>query len=251
MPTNNSEIDIEIYGSTSEDPISSDAGVSSEEDEKLVMNEKLKKNPFAMSATYESIPEREHHEFFLRECIEIILKDAVFQGTSKDNKVVEWHDPDELFEIFDFSLQDAASTHDELKKIVKNTIQYSVKIGHPYFVNQLYCSLDPYGLVAQWLTDALNPSVYTYEVSPVFSLMEEIVLHEMRTIVGFPGGKGDGIFCPGGSISNGYAINCARYKLNPNIKVKYISMSYYFRYNHLNYILMCLLNFYYTSKYLQ
>lgn len=79
--------------------------------------------------------------------------------------------------------------------------------------------MDPYGLVGQWLGDALNPSVYTYEVSPVFTLMEETVLREMRRIIGFPNAHGDGIFCPGGSIANGYAISCARYKFAPDIKV--------------------------------
>lgn len=79
------------------------------------------------------------------------------------------------------------------------------------------CSIDPYGLVGQWLTDALNPSVYTYEVSPVFTLMEETVLAEMRKFVGWS--EGDGIFCPGGSMANGYAISCARYHNLPEVKV--------------------------------
>ncbi|KAI4470731.1 glutamate decarboxylase-related [Holotrichia oblita] len=219
MPSNNSELlSIETCGTTSEDPISSDAGMSSEEDEKIVKKEILKEVLGKKIATYESIPKREHHEKFLRECMEIILKDAVFQGTSRDSKVLEWHDPVELFKIFDFSLRDKASSHDDLKKILKDTIQYSVKTGHPYFVNQLFSCLDPYGLVGQWLTDSLNASVYTYEVSPIFSLMEEVVLREMRVLVGFPDGKGDGIFAPGGSIANGYAIHCARHKLNPNVK---------------------------------
>lgn len=91
--------------------------------------------------------------------------------------------------------------------------------AHPYFVNQLFSSVDPYGLIGQWLTDALNPSVYTFEVAPVFTLMEEEVLREMRSIVGWAEGDGDGIFCPGGSIANGYAISCARFYYYPEIKV--------------------------------
>lgn len=105
-----------------------------------------------------------------------------------------------------------------------------MKTGHPYFVNQLYSSVDVYGLVGQWLTDALNPSVYTYEVSPVFVLMEEEVLGEMRRIVGFQDGKGDGIFCPGGSMANGYAISCARYKFVPEIKVSFLGTELFFRF---------------------
>jgi len=93
--------------------------------------------------------------------------------------------------------------------LTRDIIKYSVKTGHPHFVNQLFSSLDPYGLLGQWLTDALNPSVYTYEVSPVFSLMEEDVLREMRSIIGWQ--NGEGLFCPGGSMANGYAINLARH----------------------------------------
>lgn len=103
--------------------------------------------------------------------------------------------------------------------VLKQVARYSVNTAHPYFVNQLFSSVDPYGLIGQWLTDALNPSVYTYEVAPVFTLMEEDVLREMRRVVGWSNGEGDGIFCPGGSIANGYAISCARHYFYPEVKV--------------------------------
>lgn len=82
---------------------------------------------------------------------------------------------------------------------------------------QLFSALDPYGLAGQWIVATLNPSAYTYEVAPVITLMEETVLAEMRKIVGYP--DGDGIFSPGGSIANGYAISCARFYKMPQIKV--------------------------------
>ena len=49
--------------------------------------------------------------------------------------------------------------------------------------------------------------------------MEEYVLAELRYLIGFV--EGDGIFSPGGSIANGYAINCARYNKFPKIKVRH------------------------------
>lgn len=170
-------------------------------------------------ASYQSLPDREQHENFLRNCLKILLEEAVFKGTQRDTKVVNWQSPDELKQIIDFVPRNTPESHEELQQIIKDIVQYSVKTGHPYFVNQLFSSLDVYGLVGQWLTDALNPSVYTYEVAPVFVLMEEEVLREMRRIVGFENGKGDGIFCPGGSMANGYAISCARYQFCPEIKV--------------------------------
>lgn len=167
-------------------------------------------------------------EEFIRICVDEIIKSAVFDGTSRSNKVVEWHSPEEMKELFDFKLNHQAESQEKLFELLKKTIEFSVKTGHPYFINQLYSGVDPYALVGQWLTDALNPSVYTYEVAPVFTLMEEEVLSEMRRIVGFPNsGYGDGIFCPGGSIANGYAISCARYQNSPNSKVSSLYIRFY------------------------
>ncbi|NXT29562.1 CSAD decarboxylase, partial [Syrrhaptes paradoxus] len=54
---------------------------------------------------------------------------------------------------------------------------------------------------------------YTYEIAPVFVLMEELVLAKLRELVGWS--SGDGIFCPGGSMSNMFAMNVARFRRFP------------------------------------
>lgn len=38
---------------------------------------------------------------------------------------------------------------------------------------------------------------FTYEIAPVFVLLEYVTLKKMREIIGWPGGAGDGIFSPG------------------------------------------------------
>ncbi|CAH0547653.1 unnamed protein product [Brassicogethes aeneus] len=222
MPANG---ELDNFYEVLEEPASySDAVASSSDDEQVVCskNEETTKkiSQYTAKATFESMPNRRDHEDFIRKAVEIILKDAVFEGTNRKNPVLNFVNPEELESLINFKLKSTPGSHEELLGIVKDTIQYSVKTGHPYFVNQLFSSLDPYGLIGQWLTDSLNPTVYTYEVSPVFTLMEETVLKEMRQIVGFKNGDGDGIFCPGGSMANGYAISCARYKFMPEIKQK-------------------------------
>ncbi|XP_017764181.1 PREDICTED: cysteine sulfinic acid decarboxylase [Eufriesea mexicana] len=167
---------------------------------------------------YKSLPVREIHEKFMRSFVDLLLEEALFMGTSRKNKVVEWMEPTALQSAIDLKLSEQGCSHKKLISLAHNVIKYSVKTGHPRFVNQLYSSVDPYGLLGQWLTDALNPSVYTYEVSPVFSLMEEEILCEMRKIIGWMDGSGEGIFCPGGSIANGYAINLARHYRFPQLK---------------------------------
>lgn len=60
---------------------------------------------------------------------------------------------------------------------------------------------------------------YTFEVAPVFTLMEHEVLEESLKLVGYPSiPEANGILCPGGSLSNMYAMVMARYKILPEIK---------------------------------
>ncbi|KAK9502790.1 hypothetical protein O3M35_011496 [Rhynocoris fuscipes] len=164
-----------------------------------------------------SAPDKDTHSKFLHR-VQQMLYDQAFQGTHRESKVVRFVEPERLKEILDLELKNEGSTDESLLNNVRDTIKYSVNTGHPYFVNQLFSGLDPYGMAGQWVAATLNASVYTYEVAPVFTLMEETVLAEMRKFVGYQ--DGDGIFSPGGSIANGYAINCARYHKMPQVKTQ-------------------------------
>ncbi|XP_022129071.2 cysteine sulfinic acid decarboxylase [Pieris rapae] len=167
---------------------------------------------------FQSLTDRSKHEDFLRRAVEFLMERVVFARSNRSSKVVEWAAPEDIKKIIDLKPREEPVSHEQLLTFMADVARYSVNTAHPYFVNQLFSSVDPYGLIGQWLTDALNPSVYTFEVAPVFTLMEEEVLKEMRKIVGWV--DGDGIFCPGGSISNGYAISCARFHQFPQIKTK-------------------------------
>ncbi|XP_041987442.1 cysteine sulfinic acid decarboxylase [Aricia agestis] len=169
---------------------------------------------------FQSLPERSKHEDFIRRAVDLLVERVVFGRSTRTSRVVEWAAPDDIRKCIDLKPREGPVSHEQLLVLMADVARYSVNTAHPYFVNQLFSSVDPYGLIGQWLTDALNPSVYTFEVAPVFTLMEEEVLREMRSIVGYRDGDGDGIFCPGGSIANGYAISCARYFMHPEIKTK-------------------------------
>ena len=45
--------------------------------------------------------------------------------------------------------------------------------------------------------ECLSYDRFTYEIAPVFTLMEDIVLTKMRECIGWEHGEGDGIFAPG------------------------------------------------------
>jgi len=72
--------------------------------------------------------------------------------------------------------------------------------GHPRFFNQLSCGLDIVSMAGEWLTATANTNMFTYEIAPVFILMENVVLTKMREIIGWK--TGDSIFAPGDIILN-------------------------------------------------
>lgn len=155
-------------------------------------------------------------EALLREVFAIVVDEAVLKGTSASEKVCEWKEPEELKQLLDLELRGQGERREQLLERCRAVIRYSVKTGHPRFFNQLFSGLDPHALAGRIITESLNTSQYTYEIAPVFVLMEEEVLSKLWALVGWT--SGDGVFCPGGSISNMYALNLARYHRYPECK---------------------------------
>eukprot|EP00794_Sanderia_malayensis_P003132 gene3132-3600_t len=152
---------------------------------------------------------------FIQEMVEL-LKKHISESFDRESKVVKFKLPNELIKEVNPDLNDGPASLEELIQITRKTLEYSVKAGHPRFFNQLFAGLDITGLMAQWVTAATNTSMYTYEMAPVFLLMERSVLERFRELVGFT--KCDGLLFPGGSLTNLQAMNIARYNHSPNIK---------------------------------
>uniref|UniRef100_A0A8C2L250 Zgc:163121 n=1 Tax=Cyprinus carpio TaxID=7962 RepID=A0A8C2L250_CYPCA len=142
------------------------------------------------------------------------------------SKVLDFHYPHQLkegLEGFSLELPDQPDNLEQLLVDCRDTLKYGVKTGHPRFFNQLSTGLDIIGLAGEWLTSTANTNMFTYEISPVFILMEEVVLRKMHSIIGWPEEDGDGIFCPGGTMSNLYSVLLARFHLFPVVKTQGMS----------------------------
>ncbi|XP_045656916.1 cysteine sulfinic acid decarboxylase isoform X2 [Ursus americanus] len=155
-------------------------------------------------------------EALLRDVFGIVVDEVIRKGTSASEKVCEWKEPEELKQLLDLELRSQGEASEQILARCREVIRYSVKTCHPHFFNQLFSGLDPHALAGRIVTESLNTSQYTYEIAPVFVLMEEEVLKKLRALVGWS--SGDGVFCPGGSISNMYAVNLARYQRYPDCK---------------------------------
>ncbi|KAG9477307.1 hypothetical protein GDO78_002611 [Eleutherodactylus coqui] len=159
---------------------------------------------------------------FLLEVVDILLN-YVRKTFDRSTKVLDFHHPHQLLEGiegFNLELSDNPESLEQILVDCRDTLKYGVRTGHPRFFNQLSTGLDMIGLAGEWLTSTANTNMFTYEIAPVFVLMEQITLRKMREIIGWNGKDGDGIFSPGGAISNMYSIMAARYKYFPDVKTK-------------------------------
>ncbi|KAH3703198.1 hypothetical protein DPMN_078229 [Dreissena polymorpha] len=154
---------------------------------------------------------------FLSEINKIIAK---YLKSERDDttKVLDFHHPHQLREMMDHCLYVDDQPHDleQLLSDCNETLKYCVKTAHPRFMNQISTGIDIVGMAGEWVTAAANTNMFTYEIAPVFTLMEEIVQQRMKQLIGWP--EGDAIFAPGGAISNLYAVLVARHVINPDIK---------------------------------
>ncbi|XP_059051634.1 cysteine sulfinic acid decarboxylase [Achroia grisella] len=145
------------------------------------------------------------------------MLNIVMQERAVNTPLIRFKHPKELETILDLDVATGVDD-DKLEKCVREVLKYTVKTEKSTFRNQLYGGTDPYGLAGAWISEAFNTSQYTFEVAPVFTLIELKMLVHILHLVGIP--DGDGIFSPGGSLSMLYGIVAARYKAFPEVKTK-------------------------------
>ncbi|XP_074058140.1 glutamate decarboxylase 1-like [Macrotis lagotis] len=175
-------------------------------------------------------------EQFLLEVVNILLH-YVRKTFDEKSKIVDFHHPHQFLEGlhgFNLELLDQPESLEQLLVDCRDTLNYGVKTGHPRFFNQLSSGLDMIGLAGEWLTATANTNMFTYEISPVFIIMEMILLKKMHEIIGWAEAEADGIFSPDKLSPNEwlsrssereryrweYSILVARYKKFPEIKAK-------------------------------
>ena len=144
---------------------------------------------------------------------------------SGDEPVLVQSSPEELVHHFDTTVGLAlvpgeAHGDDALVAAVDQVIERSVHTSHPRFMNQNYAGPDPVAVVGDFLGAALNTTNATYEVAPVFTMMERAVLVRLAGLVGFdvdPDGAAPGLFCAGGSLAGMIALQLARHRADPDV----------------------------------
>jgi glutamate/tyrosine decarboxylase-like PLP-dependent enzyme len=173
-----------------------------------------------LSAPYNPYDEKELEDF-ITDLSSKLIKQIMNRPTSHNQAVVDFKNPEEIKDIVELTIEEKGTTLQNLRSQIDTVMDLSVNTSHPHFFNQLFAQADPVATVGEWVTAVMNASMYTYEVSPCLTVMEKEVLSMMEQYIGFNVDsevKGNGILCPGGSISNLLALNTARYWKFPQVK---------------------------------
>ncbi|MEQ8850193.1 MAG: pyridoxal-dependent decarboxylase [Phycisphaerales bacterium] len=83
---------------------------------------------------------------------------------------------------------------------LRRVIDATPPAAGPRFANQLFAGRESVATAADMVAAVLNNSMYTYKAAGPQVLVEQAVLKRMLDLSGMP--NGDGMFTPGGSLSN-------------------------------------------------
>ncbi|KAK2014481.1 PLP-dependent transferase [Colletotrichum eremochloae] len=140
------------------------------------------------------------------------------QGVPR-NVLVDTHKPAALVEKLKFSLPDGDGLgKDGLLDVVQKILSYSVNTWDQGFMDKLYASNTPVGIVSDLLLSVLNTNVHVYQVSPALSIIEKVTARKFANLFGFDGPRAGGVTCQGGSSSNLTSLVVARSALYPKTK---------------------------------
>ncbi|KAL2268400.1 hypothetical protein VTJ83DRAFT_3246 [Remersonia thermophila] len=136
------------------------------------------------------------------------------------NALVDSHAPEDLARALALSLPEGEGLgKDGLLELVAKVLKYSVNTWDQGFLDKLYASSTPVGLVSDMLLSALNTNSHVYQVSPALTVIEKHTARALARLFGFDGPRAGGFTCPGGSGSNLTSLVIARNTLYPACKV--------------------------------
>lgn len=159
----------------------------------------------------------EQLENLFREAASLAARTLESNG-SRDEPVVRRLPPEELIAALELELPREGRDLGSVLELARKTLHFSVRTGHPRFMNQLFGGYDAAGILGELITALTNTSAYTYEAAPVGTVVELALIERLNSYVGFE--KGEGVFCPGGSISNLMGALAARHRAFPHAKAE-------------------------------
>lgn len=109
-------------------------------------------------------------------------------------------DPAEVAEAVDLTVTREGQPFSEVVAELEQVLALTPSTATPRFFNQLFGGRDGAAVLGDALASVLNNSMYTYKVAGVHVLIELELVRRMGGLLGMP--DPEGVFTPGGSLSN-------------------------------------------------
>lgn len=123
---------------------------------------------------------------------------------------------EDLESKIDFALRPNGVSPSAVIALLDEVADATPRTASPRFLNQLFAGRDDSAIAAELLTVLLNTSMYTYKAAGPNAIIERELTRHMASLVGFD--QGEGVFAPGGSMSNFTAIVIARNEANESVR---------------------------------
>ncbi len=128
--------------------------------------------------------------------------------TKEEELVLSWKEPADQYAFWQEYL-DNDQEQDSQSEFWNKTIKDTIHIHHPNYMGHQVCPAVPLAGLGDLINGTLNNGVAVYEMGPVSSAMERVVIKWLTGAIGYPE-DAEGIMTSGGSLGNFTALLAAR-----------------------------------------
>lgn len=133
-----------------------------------------------------------------------------------EDPVVRYESAEDLTDRIDFTLPTDGLDDEVVSGLLDLIADATPRTASPRFLNQLFGGRDDAAIAGELLSVVLNVSMYTFKVAGANAIIERELTGHMAGLIGFD--RGEGVFSPGGSMSNFTAILMARNESQPTVR---------------------------------
>ena len=133
-----------------------------------------------------------------------------------DQPVNPYRSPGDVASEFDLEFTEQGMSLESVMGEMERIIEATPRSTSRRFYNQLFGGRDAASTAADMLVPVINTSLYTFKAAGPMTMIEEVIMRHMATKLGFDTPDPEGVFTPGGSISNLLAMLLARNNACPD-----------------------------------
>lgn len=132
--------------------------------------------------------------------------------------LVDYHKPADLVSRLKMTLPEEGKGKEGLLESIAKILKYSVNTWDQGFMDKLFSTNTPVGVISDLVLSVLNTNLHVYQVSPALTAIEKQTARALANLFGLNGPNAGGVTCQGGSSSNLTSMIVARNTLFPDVK---------------------------------